>query len=592
MKRTIYVVVAISLIIVLVSIIGYELGKQPPSPEATEEPEAELELQLQSKPVVGAEISILVTTEGSPVEGAVISLNAEEVGETGADGCLFLRMPYTLGEVRVQATLGDRSAELNINLEDIPLPLQTIAVLVDENTYQQLKSEIERYVKDIENDSNANVFLYHRNWQSPQEVRNQLLSLKDEDLKGAVLIGEIPAAYFETTWCKLRPGFFSDRYYMDLENKFFTDEDDDGKFELENYNVKENLMKLIWLGRIKPPIGGMDGINLLKNYFERNHQYRTGKIAPSKKLVVYSPDIDSGPSGATLEIYLHNLYDFLTLDGSSDVLYDSSEIDILVGSSREEYLEVLQNDYEILALHAHGTQLIQVLGDGTISYEDIKVAQPKPYFCFLYSCSNGDFTEQNYIGGHYLFNGNALVVYAPSAPTMAGAGEIREYIQPLALGHTFGETIVFEPSNRITSLGLPQVILGDPTLSIRPKIGVPRIEVDTTEVDFGEVVAVKDEGLSLAAFEEALERRTITIKNIGTGKLILNPGLFYLEKENGAQGGESVGYREEPVPPGESATIEFVFWPKEKGSYTGLATIHTNDPVNPIIIIILRGRGI
>ncbi|MBA7474402.1 hypothetical protein ES707_09754 [subsurface metagenome] len=480
---------------------------------------------------------------------------------------------------------------------EIEVELQTIAVLVDKSTYCQIRTEIERYVEDIENDLQAIVFLYHQNWQNPQEVRNQLLSLKDENLRGAVLIGEIPVPYFEGSWCGIGANvFLSDRYYMDLEDAFFTDEDNDGKFETANYFVKENVARIIWIGRIKPYVTGIEGINLLKNYFERNHQYRMGEISPTERLLVYSPNIHSGPGGTTLEIYLDNMRDSLTSDSDdlSNTLYSRAEINILVGSSGREYLEELQKDYEISSTFCHGTQTTQILGDGTISSEDIETAQPKPYFYFLYSCSNGDFTQEDYIGGHYLFDGNGLVVYTTAAPSMAGADEMQKYVEPLALGLTFGEAAVLESNGSpgAPSLGIPEIILGDPTLHIRPKIGVPRVEVSTTEIDFGEVVAVKDEGLSLSAFEEALEERTITIKNVGTGKLILRMGWFYMENEGAVRGDESVGYYDEPIPPGESSTIEFEFWPKEKGYYIGLAVINTNDPDNPVIVIKLRGRGI
>lgn len=470
---------------------------------------------------------------------------------------------------------------------EIEVKPQTIAILIDENTYRQVRTEIERYAMDIKNDLQANVFLFHQNWQSPREVKNQLLSLKDKNLKGAVLIGEIPVPYFESTLCIIGD-FPSDRYYMDLEDAFFTDEDNDGKFELTNYSVNENLMRIIWVGRIKPYRGGAEGITLLKNYFERNHQYRTGKISPTKRLLVYSPDIQNGPCGATLEIYLNNMRDFLTLHRSSDILYSWDEIDILVGSSRQEYLEALQKNYEILELNAHGTQFAQILGDGPISSEDVKVAQPKPYFYFLYSCANGDFTQENYIGGHYLFDGNGLVVYTPVTSSMAGAGEMRKYIAPLALGLTFGEAAVSFGTQGITSFGLLEVILGDPTLRIRPKTGIPRIEVDTTKIDFGEVVAGKEQEY----YGDIAEK--ITIKNTGTGKLISNVDSFYFwtEKEGKVVRGDSwASHYDKPILPGESSEIKYSFWPREKGDYTGYGIIKTNDPDNSFIVIELRGRG-
>ncbi|OIO46074.1 MAG: hypothetical protein AUJ31_02605 [Parcubacteria group bacterium CG1_02_39_15] len=500
---------------------------------------------------------------------------------------------------------------------------QTIAVLIDQETYSQAKPEIERYVEDIKNDLQAKVFLYHQKWQSPQEVREQLLSLKDDNLKGAVLIGEIPYVYFETSICHLEPEFVSDRYYMDLENSSFTDEDNDGRFEEENY--KGSLTGIIWVGRIKPPVGGVEGINLLKNYFERNHQYRAGEISPTEELLLYAPNIqqlpppmiqegdkmvEGTPRVLTLEKYLENIRDQLTLHGSSDILYLGDEIDILVNASRDEYLEALQRDYEIVSFHSHGTAAHHVLEDfgETISAEDIKNAEPKSYFYFLYSCSAGDFTQENYIGGHYLFNGNGLMIYAPTAPSMAGVGEIREHIQPLALGLTFGEVFVLNNYGGIGSLGFPNAILGDPTLRIRPKIGTPRIEVDVTEIDFGEIkidfgkllkesqeypyAPPPEDPLKNFVKEEVIGEGTIRIENVGTGKVVLRSWHAYLINEKGARAEISVEWKKDLLLPEENATWKFTFVPSEEGNYTGLAVINTNDPDCPTIVIELRGKGI
>ena len=511
---------------------------------------------------------------------------------------------------------------------ELDIETQTIAVLVDENTYHQVTSEIERYVKDIEDDLKANVLLYHQNWQNPEEVRNRLLSLKDKNLRGAVLIGEIPAAYFETTtWCRLRPGFVSDRYYMDLESDdLFTDEDEDGKFELDDYyGGEDKLGEIIWVGRIKPPVGGTKGIDLIKDYFDRNHQYRTGKTSPTKTLLVYSPNIpelpppmiqegdrmvEGTPRVLTLEKYLENIRDDLTLHGSSNILYSSSEIDILVGSLRDEYLEALQKEYEILSFEAHGTPTSQSFKDGPITFEDIETICPKPYFYFLNSCSNGDFSRENYIGGHYLFDGNGLLVYTLAAPSIfSRVGNMRIHIQPLALGQTFGETFVLNFHwGGIGTLGLPEVILGDPTLSIRPKMGIPRVEVDSTEIDFGEIkidfgklledienMPVPPPGDPLKNFveEEVVGKEMVRIKNTGTGKAIFRIWSFYLANEKGTRAEESsISWTEEVVSPGESQIFQLTFVPPETGSYTGFIVINTNDPNKPVVVIKLRGRGI
>lgn len=77
-----------------------------------------LQLQLEGDPGLGAEVSLIVTAEGSPIEGAMVTVNGEEVGSSGADGRLTIVFPDTPGEVKIQATFEDKSGELELELEE------------------------------------------------------------------------------------------------------------------------------------------------------------------------------------------------------------------------------------------------------------------------------------------------------------------------------------------------------------------------------------------------------------------------------------------------------------------------------------------
>ncbi len=95
---------------------GADQGFNDVTPEG--QPEAELQLQLEGNPGPGAEVSLLVTAEGSAVEGATVTVNGEEAGNTGADGRLTLILPDTGGKVKIQATLEDKSGELELEPEE------------------------------------------------------------------------------------------------------------------------------------------------------------------------------------------------------------------------------------------------------------------------------------------------------------------------------------------------------------------------------------------------------------------------------------------------------------------------------------------
>jgi hypothetical protein len=86
--------------------------------EEDEESESELELRLQGEPALGAEVVLLVMDDDVPVEGAIVTLNDVEVGSTDADGQLAILLPETAGEIEIEATLGDKSGEIELELEE------------------------------------------------------------------------------------------------------------------------------------------------------------------------------------------------------------------------------------------------------------------------------------------------------------------------------------------------------------------------------------------------------------------------------------------------------------------------------------------
>lgn len=341
-------------------------------------------------------------------------------------------------------------------------PEGIVAIFIDVNNYNIMKAEIDQYLSDVKNDLNTNVELFMDNFATPIEVREKLIELKAQGLRGSVLIGDIPIPYFESDvpFCVWGGNVLpTDRYYMDLDSTDFFDEDGDGMFEIQKYAGQyqsEMPSKLYWSGRIKPY---SDDIAILKAYFNRNHLYRIGKKRPHELLFVYSPSIESGPVGATPEIYESNVKDEFSGTG----LYSRNQIMLSVNISKTEVLTELSKDYESASINAHGDLHNQEIGDG-INPEDIVRIKPKPYFYYLLACANGDFSKADYLAGHYLLDGNGLVVVAYTVPTITCATDSNFYMEYLSRGDVFGEAIVTE-QYRLNELHI--TILGDPTLRIR-----------------------------------------------------------------------------------------------------------------------------
>ena len=81
-------------------------------------PESELTLEVVDGEVSpGEEITVLVTFEGDPVEGALVEVNDEEIGETDADGLISFTVPYD-DELDIEARKGELRGELRIEVEE------------------------------------------------------------------------------------------------------------------------------------------------------------------------------------------------------------------------------------------------------------------------------------------------------------------------------------------------------------------------------------------------------------------------------------------------------------------------------------------
>ena len=82
------------------------------------EVEEELELQLEGEPGLGMEVTLIVTDNESAAVGANVTVNGEDAGITDANGRLPIVLPDTPGEVEIEATLGDKRGELEVELEE------------------------------------------------------------------------------------------------------------------------------------------------------------------------------------------------------------------------------------------------------------------------------------------------------------------------------------------------------------------------------------------------------------------------------------------------------------------------------------------
>jgi len=468
----------------------------------------------------------------------------------------------------------------------------SVAIFVDSDTYLSLRAEIERLRADIANDLGVRVFVFADNWSNIESIKNILIDRYAQDgLLGAILVGEIPTAYFEYQDSGSTP---TDWYFQDLSNKFI-DSDGDGKFEREHYMAETDvMMRDIWTGRIKPPLGRLEGIEMLRRYLDRNHRYRTGGLEYDRKML-YFGSVAINQMGMSEHEYfdlVNQIDDFTGLyqsDADVHAIYDPC-----LPVQKDTYLSELSNSYDFVFVNIHGSATTQWLGGSTSVYHnEVKDARPGALFSVLASCSNGDFTRENYFAGWHLFSGNSLVVMGNSVVTMLVGGASIEFLEdyiPLGLGVTFGQMYRNDQSFMVSHL------FGDPTLTLRPKPagGRPKLRVDASHLDFPNL----QRGTKSAKY--------ILFENNGTTALKLNfkKAPSSINGEWGNLGYWDVFYYKHPdtgslfwdfeVPAGKAKSVTFVFYPRADGpmgKYSMIMLFQTNDPDNPYVEISLVGNA-
>ncbi len=80
-------------------------------------PKDKLQTQLVGDPEPGAEVTLIVTDDGAPLEGATVTVDGKGKGSTGVDGSLTFELPAPAHKVKIKARLGDKQGELKIKLE-------------------------------------------------------------------------------------------------------------------------------------------------------------------------------------------------------------------------------------------------------------------------------------------------------------------------------------------------------------------------------------------------------------------------------------------------------------------------------------------
>ncbi|MFH1506353.1 MAG: hypothetical protein ABIE94_05205 [archaeon] len=338
---------------------------------------------------------------------------------------------------------------------------ETVYVLVDESLYSELESYLLRYESDVESEGQYTVEIYSGTYGTPEELRAFLQGLPS--IAGAIFVGDFPAIWFEEP-LYTPDGFPMDLFYMDLDGEWI-DSDSDDLYDLHTTETQDIDLE-IWIGRIDASTLNGTSIDLYKNYFDKNHEYRSSNLKLPLRALNYVDNDWAGYWGTRWNGDMEYLYEYTTL------------VDHLDGTSAPDYKNRLKWNYEWVSVYAHSWPEGHIFNseyypwpDNEVLSQEIKSINPHGLFYNLFACSAAQFEEYDYIAGRYLFIDTYGVVVIGSTKT-GSMLEFDQFYQPLGQGKNLGEAFK-DWFNHIGLNGTTEdeiawhygmVVLGDPTL--------------------------------------------------------------------------------------------------------------------------------
>jgi hypothetical protein len=301
-----------------------------------------------------------------------------------------------------------------------------VHVFVDSHVYPAIQTNFDQFVSDLQTDGYT-VSVTQVTTETPVAIRGILRSEYPSGLVGVILVGDVPAAWMETSSYYVSH-FPTDYFYMDLDG-IWNDSDLDGFYD----NLSGNLGPEIWSGRITPSncIFG-DEVKLLNQYFVKNHAYRTGSLSLPDRALGYL-ELTWYPQ---IETYLGWVYDDVNFIDNEDT------------TTALHYKYMLQQGYEWVHLLAHsspwGSTFFlhnETYGGGSVFSYEMPPLNPQANFVLLNACSNAKYTETNNLGQSYLFGSDYVLAVIGETRIMYG-DEFQELYASLGTGKNLGESFL------------------------------------------------------------------------------------------------------------------------------------------------------
>ncbi len=387
-----------------------------------------------------------------------------------------------------------------------------------------------RYHDDMEA-TGYSVYSYLLWGGSPEGIRSWFGGVSG--LVGCVLIGNIPTAWYQMFHVPPWDGkvkyeeFPIDLFYMDLDGSWSDTlqppypgaSGTDGIYDVHEDGTGD-VGPEIWIGRIKADDMADPEVDLIENYLDKNHDYRTGSLTLPQRALVYVDD-DWTP-GTDVHNAVKKAYADSTLVNDKNT------------TKKSDYLNRLDDQWSWVHVMCHGNpegHTFKILnstghsvGEGVwVTWNTYRTGDYPVFFYNLFVCSGARFTSQNYLGGWCIFAPTYGLAAIGSTKT-GSMGYEGDFYDPLGDGKTLGEAFkdwVDKTAEKDRPWFYGMTTIGDPTLRVSGKhmvtINTPGLASATGVVHYTEDGVAKTGDISGGSWSELCDHgTTLSIDTIVT----------------------------------------------------------------------------
>lgn len=213
-------------------------------------------------------------------------------------------------------------------------PRGRFGIFVNTTLYGQppIPGAVEQYIADLESEG-WEVVLIKTEGGLPQDLKALIVPEYEAGMVGCVLVGDLPTAWFENV-LGAGNGWHNDIYYGDMDGTWL-DRDGNGLFDQHTAGQGDRAPE-IWVMRLYTTTLDGDEVELIVNYFRKNHAYREGTLTLPRRALDYVDDDWAGRQ-APLE-YVYN---------------DVTRVNDNQETTAEDFKKRLTEGYSLIRLWCH-----------------------------------------------------------------------------------------------------------------------------------------------------------------------------------------------------------------------------------------------